>query len=202
APDGSLVRIRANGTTIEVQRAVDPTGPGATFDSWSTLEAGATDGPVALDSDGAGELVAVYLDDSGRDIKARTSGTNGASWSSATVVASEAGAVGSLAVAYHPNTGNLAVFYILAGTSTLKHIRRTSGTWEMLPTTWSRSASADVLTGVAVDHDGANFQLAITGTDPDGRPPVWGAIMGDGALPANTWSTLNPIVQADAGATS
>lgn len=197
AADGALIRARNASGTLYTSRVASP-GPASSWSSWTSTATGLLSGSgVALAlSPSTGELLLAYT--TGTALLARTSSNNGATWSSAVTVVTEASNIGAIAAAFNP-AGNAAVFYTLGTSTTLKRIRRTSGTWAGSGTSWSRSSSVASLTGVAATHDNSDFQLVVTGTEvTTGHPRAWGALMGDLGLPTNAWSTLLPIAEADA----
>lgn len=200
ADDGSLVRARNDAGTLFVQRVTDP-GPGSTYSSWTNLAAVTSGTGVAFASRN-GEMLLAYVDNGGLTLQVRSSTDDGATWSAATVVVMEGAAVGSVAVAFRPD-GDACLFYTLGATTTLKRLRRTSGTWAGSGTNWTRSADVSSLTGLAATHDGGDFSLVVTGTEVSTlHPRAWGVRMGDGLLPANAWSALTAIAEADAASTT
>ncbi len=206
SPAGTLIRARNDAGTIKVSRVASP-GPGSTYSSWTDLDTGATSGTgvalVALPT----EIVIIYVSSTGTLLRTRNSTDDGATWSSASTILTESTnpiswvALGS----WNGINGNLAAFYLtqpFGDKTLLRRVRRTSGTWAASGTTWTRTSSIHRLTGLAALHDGADYQLVVTGSaDTTERKFAWGALMGDLGLPANAWSTLIPIVDFDAAST-
>ncbi len=200
ADDGSLVRARNDAGTLFVQRVASP-GPSSTYSSWTNLAAVTSGTGVALGSR-TGEVLLAYVDSAGLTLRLRSSGNDGATWSAATAVVTEGSAIGSVAVAFQPN-GDACLFYTLGASTTLKRLRRTGGTWAGSGTNWTRSGDVASITGLAACHDGGDFSLVVTGTEVTTlHPRAWGVRMGDGLLPANAWSALTPIAEADAASTT
>jgi hypothetical protein len=187
----------ANSTFLQVRNDAGAIKTRQDFGAWSaSLGAVAAGSPVALAAY-AGQ--AIILCGDGAALKAWTSADDGASWSGPTTIVTEASAIGAVAAAYRPSTGNVCAFYVLGTTSTLKRLRRTSGTWAGSGTTWSKAASVNTITGLAASWRANDFRLILTGTAPTTLDPrVWAVSMGDGAIPANSWSGLIPIAEADA----
>jgi hypothetical protein len=198
APDGSLIRARNDSGELAVARVANP-GPGSGFSSWSNIAACATGTGVALASS-ATELLLASVQPCGLTVEVRRSLDNGVTWSAQSVV-TEASAVGSLAIALNPS-GDACLFYTLGTSTTLKRLRRAGGTWASSGTNWSRASSVASLSGVAACHDGADFALLITGTEVStNHHRCWAARMGDLGLPANAWSSLTAVAEADAAST-
>jgi hypothetical protein len=200
ADDGSLVRARNDAGTLFAQRVASP-GPGSTYSSWTNLASVTSGTGVALASR-TGEVLLAYVDSAGLTLRVRSSTDDGATWSAATAVVTEGSPIGAVAVAFRPN-GDACLFYTLGTGTTLKSLRRTGGTWAGSGTSWSKSGSVASLTGLAACHDGGDFSVVVTGTEATTlHPRAWGARMGDGLLPANVWSALTPIAEADAASTT
>jgi hypothetical protein len=196
ADDGSLIRARNDAGTLFVQRVASP-GPSSTYNAWTNLGAVTAGAGVALAAKD-GELTLVYVTGAGLNLSVRHSTDDGATWSAATTRATEASAIGSVAVAYNTG-GDLCCFYTLGTTTTLKRLRRTGGVWAPSGTNWTRAADVASLTGVAATYESGDFALLITGTAvTTTHRRSWGALMGDGALPANAWTALKTVAEADA----
>ena len=202
ATDGSLVRIRANGTTIEHNRVASP-GSGSTYSTWSTLATGQTDGPVALAAGPSGELIALWTKTSGTVLVSAVSTDNGATWGSPSNLVTEGAAIASIAVTFHRDSGSTpsdaAAFYVVSNGA--KILRRTSGSWAGSGTAWTLGASVTTLTGIAATHGGGDFYLAFTGTDTDGNPRLWTNVVGNENLPPGAWGSLVVVQEADADST-
>ena len=196
AGDGSLLRARNDGGTLRFARVAAP-GPGSTFSAWTALAAGLTPGSGVALAARAGEALLACAN--GAALQVRVSGDNGQGWSGASTVVTEASNISSIAAAYRPN-GDACLFYSLAGApAQLKRLRRTAGTWAAAGTDWTNGAAVSALSGIAALHNGGDFALAITGSAAaGGGARAWAAIMGDGLSPANAWSALVEITEADA----
>lgn len=199
ATDGSLVRARNHAGQVLVCRTPSP-GPGANFSSWSNLGACASATGVALTAQ-SGELLLASVASSGLAVEIRASADNGVSWTAPTTVVSEASPISSVALAFNP-AGDACLFYLLGTSATLKRLRRTSGTWAGSGTTWTRGGLVASITGVAACHDNLDFALFLTGTEvTTANPRCWAVTMGDLAFPANSWTGLFVVAEADAAST-
>lgn len=196
-PDAPHAAAFANSTFLQVRNDSGTIKTRQNFGPWSaSLGSVASGSPVAIAAYSAEALI---LCGDGTALKAWTSTDNGATWSGPTTILTEASAIGALSAAYRPSTGNVCAFYTLGTTSTLKRLRRTSGTWAASGTTWSRTADVNTITGLAASWRANDFRLILTGTAATTlHPRVWAVSMGDGAIPANSWSSLVSIAEADA----
>lgn len=196
-PDAPHAATFANSTFLQVRNDAGTIKTRQNFGPWSaSLGSVAPGSPVAIAAYSAEALI---LCGDGTALKAWTSTNNGATWSGPTTIVTEAAAIGAVAAAYRPSTGNACAFYTLGTTSTLKRLRRTSGTWAASGTTWSRTADVNTITGLAASWRANDFRLILTGTAATtAHPRVWAVSMGDGAMPANSWSSLVNIAEADA----
>ncbi|MBE0607765.1 MAG: hypothetical protein IH609_00155, partial [Dehalococcoidia bacterium] len=186
--DGTFVQVRNDAGAIKTRQDF-----GAWSASIATVAAGS---PVAI---AAYASEALILCGDGTALKAWTSADDGSTWSGPTTIVTEGSAIGAVAAAYRPSTGNVCAFYTLGTTSTLKRLRRTSGTWAASGTTWTRTANVDTITGLAASWRASDFKLIVTGTAATTlHPRVWAVTLGDGALPANFWSSLVNVAEADA----
>lgn len=202
---GSLIRARNDAGTIYLSRVASP-GPLSTYSSWTSIDTGATPGTGVALCALPGELVLVYVSSSGTLLRTRNSTDDGVTWSSASTIVTEATnpiswvALGS----YNGLNNNTTAFYLtqpFGDKTLLRRVRRTSGIWQTAAT-WTRTADIEQLTGLAATHNGADYEVLITGTaDTTLRIHTWGALMGDLDLPPNAWSTLTPIVEFDAAST-
>ncbi|MCC7173515.1 MAG: hypothetical protein IT459_23935, partial [Planctomycetes bacterium] len=179
----------ANTTFLQVRNDAGSIKTRQDFGSWSaSIGSVASGSPVAI---AAYPAQAIILAGDGTALKAWTSTDDGSTWSGPTTIVTEASAIGAVAAAYRPSTGNVCAFYVLGTTSTLKRLRRTSGTWAGSGTTWSRTANVNTITGIAASWRANDFRLIVTGTAATTlHPRVWAVSMGDGALPSNAWSSL------------
>ena len=196
AGDGSLIRLRNTAGSLESSRVTNPTGANFTFAGWNVLAAVTAGNAIALASKSS-ELLMAYVDNAGLTLKVRTSSDNGATWSLATTVVTEAAAIVGMAIAYRVSDGEPCLLYCV-GTD-VKTLRRVGGVWAVAGLAWSRAASVATLTGVAGVHDGGDFAVVVTGTAvTTTHKRVWGAFFGDGSLlTADTWSGLVSLAEAD-----
>ncbi len=187
----------ANATFLQVRNDAGTIKVRQDFAAWSaSLGAVAAGSPVAL---AAYPGEAIILCGDGTALKAWTSADDGSTWSGPTTIVTEASPIGAVAAAYRPSTGNVCAFYVLGTSSTLNRLRRTSGTWAGSGTTWSRTADVNTITGLAASWRANDFRLVVTGTAATTtHPRAWAVSMGDGAIPANSWSSLISIAEADA----
>lgn len=200
ASDGSLIRARNASGTLYTSRVTSP-GPASTYSSWTNTTTCHTSAGIALAST-PGELTLAYINPAGTSLITRHSTDNGATWSAPSTRATEATQITHIAAAYNPS-GNLALFYTLTASPTLKHLRRTAGLWDPTPTTWTRSADLSTITGIAATHHNADFPLIITATipSPANDKRVLAYRFGDGGLPLNAWSSPTTIAETDAPST-
>jgi hypothetical protein len=188
--------VRARNTAGTVYTSSQDYNASPSWSSWSNTIAATSGAPVALAAIAA-ETILVYVANAGLDVRIKTSTDNGATWSASTTLVTEASAIGFLAVAFNP-LGDVCVFYTLGTTTTLKRLRRTSGTWAGAGTNWSKSASVATLSGLSACHDGADFNLVITGTEvTTTNPRAWATRMGDLGLTTNAWGSLVSVAEAD-----
>jgi hypothetical protein len=198
---GSLIRARNNAGDIDVSRVNQPNS-GSTFTSWTNLVHTIPAASCVALAARSGEIILLTTDAVGTALRIRTSSDDGVTWSSSTTLVTEASAIEHIALAFKPG-GDCCAFYTLAATTTLKRLRRTSGVWAGSGTNWSRSGSVATLTGIAATHDGADFALLVTGTEvTTTHRRAWAVRMGDLGLPANAWSALNSVAEADALSTT
>lgn len=190
APDGTFVQVANRNGTLE--RRLD-------FVSSATIDTAPSPGdPVALAATST-ELVAIV--GQGTTLARYQSTDNGANWTGPTTIVTEASAISAVALAANP-TGNLCAFYVLNSTSTVKRLRRTSGTWAASGTTWTRTADWASISGIAAARGNGLFNVLVTGiAATTTRPTVAAYAMGDGALPSNSWFGPELVLQADAAST-
>ncbi len=170
------------------------------FGSWNTISTSPDPGdPVAI-AFGNGELTIITGE--GTDLVRYHSTDDGASWSSAATIVTEASPITAVALAARDSNGNLGAFYVLDNSNTLKRLRRTSGTWAGSGTTWTKTADWDSINGLAAIWQVGAFVLTVTGEAATTlRPTVAAYAMGDGALPSNSWFGPTLILQADPAST-
>jgi len=192
APDGSLVRARLedNGATatLYVSRVTSP-GSGSTWSSWTSLEAGVSDlAGCALALDGT-TLLLFYVASDDVSVRLRTSSDNGASWSSASTIATASGAVSHIAAAVSTFSGDRVLVW--SEGATVYRSRYTSGAWGAR-TAWTNTMAS--VTGLAITHL-LDFQVMVTGTQATTRHPrVFACRFGDGAIGTlNQWSALRDV---------
>lgn len=186
--DGSLIRAyRQSGTEVKYQRVAAPSA-GSGWSTWSS--APALTGGDWCQVAAAGDHALIAADD-GANVVVLSSADSGATWSSWATAAS--GATAGPVACGQRTDGDAAVFW--AGGGALYGARRTAGVWG------SPSASPlafTTLTGLGGCFDGADWVLAIAGTDIDGRPAVWTMRWGDdGAVSRGTWEDARVLVDAD-----
>ncbi|MGD9933602.1 MAG: hypothetical protein AB7T37_07760 [Dehalococcoidia bacterium] len=194
---GHVILFRNNAGTDAAYRLLPAPMDEATANlgEWSTLSTTMNSGKqIALLAHPTNDEV-IVLYGNGNDLCYRRSTDGGQNWGAATVIVTEASAIGHVGAAVRTSTGNICVFYQV-GTSTLKRIRRTSGTWSVAGTTATPTFTA--ITGIAACHDAGDFAVVVTGEAPtSGIPGVWSYYMGDGNLPSNVWSTAVAVTEAD-----
>jgi hypothetical protein len=187
--EAELLAVRTNGTALESQQRYPTIG---SWTSRDTVTAG-QGFQLAWDT-GNGEYALAYGD--GLSVKLLTS-PDGQVWNSSVTIVTEASNIGAVALAFD-DAGDACLFYAIGTSSTLKRLRRTSGTWAGAGTTWSRSADVANLTGAAAQWQG-DYVLALTGIAAATlHPRLWAVKMGDQVFPANVWSSLKGAVEADA----
>lgn len=190
----ALIRARNEAGSLKVSRVAAPSSS-STFSSWTNLAAVTAGSRVALASR-TGEILLFAGDNTAA--KVWTSSDDGVTWSAPTTIVTEASAIGAVAAAYAQPSGEPCLFYILGTTTALKRLRRTAGVWAGSGTNWSRSASVAALTGLSAAWD-SDFRLVVTGTEvTTTHKRAWAVSMGDTDLPANFWSGLTNIAEADA----
>ncbi len=194
AGDGSLVRVRLSAGSLYWQRVVTP-GPSDVYSTWTLIGGGVNAGSVAIASK-AGEIFLVF--GVSNNVYYRLSTDNGASWGGATlIVSAEAFNPGPMACAYN-GAGDVVFWYGRPTTSTVKWRKRTGAAWGAL-TTWTRGGDAATIDGIGATYESGDWSLLMTGTAPTTlNRHVWRTTMGDGFIPAGTWTALTPIAEADA----
>ena len=198
----SLYLIRARNAAGTLYTSSQDYNASPSWSSWTShADAISSTRPIALAAVTA-EALLLFTTNSGLTLNYKRSTDNGATWSAAAALVTEAVAINALAVAINP-AGNVCAFYTLDGTSTLKRLRRTSGTWDAAGTNWTKSASVSSLSGIAAAHDGGDFALLITGyAVTTNVRNVWATRMGDLNLPLNAWGSLKQVVDSDALSTT
>ena len=188
AGDGSLVRARIDPSTkvLYTQRVTAP-GPSSDFSQWTSHGTVSASGAVALAASGASVFL-FYVDADTVTLKQKESADNGASYGSATTVATAASAVTYLAAAVAPG-GDRALFWTI-GTVVWKS-RYAGGSWGT-PAAWTNSA--DSITGIACIHR-TDWNLVLCGTAPTSQDAkAWTLIYGDGGFPGRRY--LEPAARS------
>lgn len=189
AGDGSLIRARVDVGVVYVSRVTTP-GSGSTFSSWTNLGAiSSATGTVALAAEGSNVyLFYVHTDDV--TIRMRVSSDNGATFGSASDVATAATLARYLAADANPDGDVVLIF---TDTSDV-YATRYTGTWST-PGLWGDSAFS--VSGLAC-YWRFDFQVVVTGkevTTEDSK--VWTLLYGDGVLlGADTWGDALAIETA------
>jgi hypothetical protein len=125
--DGSLIRVRKNGTNLYLSRVTSP-GPGSTYSSWGSSFGGfVANAKVAIASLGANVIV-VSCDAS--TLWRKESSNYGASWGSWTQMSNTRPCERAVAVAFKPN-GDCAIVHAsdVNDPTSLYIQKRTSGSW-------------------------------------------------------------------------
>ena len=179
----SGARIDPSTKVLYTQRVTAP-GPSSDFSQWTSHGTVSASGAVALAASGASVFL-FYVDADTVTLKQKESADNGASYGSATTVATAASAVTYLAAAVAPG-GDRALFWTI-GTVVWKS-RYAGGSWGT-PAAWTNSA--DSITGIACIHR-TDWNLVLCGTAPTSQDAkAWTLIYGDGGFQAaDTWSPL------------
>ncbi|MGE3420504.1 MAG: hypothetical protein AB7N24_00515 [Dehalococcoidia bacterium] len=188
----SFGRARNNAGSLDAANGINGAG-------WANVDTVTAGQGVALRYDPVARVFGLLYGD-GNDLKFRTSVTAlSGSWSAATTIVTEASPIGSVALAFD-DAGDACAFYTLGTGTTVNRLRRTSGSWAGSGTNWSRSGSVASITGLsAVWKD--DYLLVVTGTEvTTTHERLWAVSMGDQFFPANAWSALVSIAEADAAA--
>lgn len=191
APDGTFVQVANRNGNLDVR---------LDFGSWTTISSSPDAGdPVAIAQNGTEITI---LCGEGTALVRYHSSDNGSTWSSASTIVSEASDITAVALAARESNGNLTAFYVLNSTSTVKRIRRSSGTWAGSGTTWTKTADWSSINGIAAVYDFGAFPVLVTGIAATTlKPTVAAYVMGDGgSVPSNIWSGPELVLQADAAA--
>lgn len=127
--DGSLHRVRLDGTAIRYSRVTNP-GPGSTYSSWSsgsTWGATTANGRVAIAAQGA-NVICASMD--AANLFRRESTDNGATWGGWVSMANARPCERGVAVAFKPN-GDCAIVHAsdVSDPTSLYIQKRTGGTW-------------------------------------------------------------------------
>jgi hypothetical protein len=125
--DGSLIRVRKDGTGLYLSRVTNP-GPASTYSSWGSSFGGVPAyAKVAIASQGA-EVMAASMN--AANLYRRQSSDYGATWGSWTVMMNARPCERGIALAYKPN-GDCAIVHAsdINDPSSLYIQKRTGGTW-------------------------------------------------------------------------
>ena len=197
AGDGSLIRARIDPATkvLYTQRVANP-GPGSTFSAWTSHGTVSASGAVALCADAT--LVSLfYVDTDTLTVRIKQSSDNGATYGSATTVATAASAVTYLAAAagLFTSVGQIVLFWTVG--AVIWRSRYASGAWGT-PAAWTNSVTS--LTGIACTY-GADWSLVICGTAATPPTPRSGpaSTATAPAQPVNVWGPLLELQTASAG---
>ena len=193
AGDGSLVRARIDPSTkvLYTQRVTTP-GPGSDFSAWTSHGAVSAGGAVALAS-AASSVWLFYVDADTVTLKVKESADNGASYGSATTVATAGAAAVYLSAAV--SLGGDRVLFWTVG-ATVWSSRFNGGSWAAAAA-WTNNVAS--ITGIAC-HYRSDFNLVVCGTATTSLDAaVWTVIYGDdGFQLLNTWSSLRELTTATA----
>jgi hypothetical protein len=125
--DGSLIRVRKDGTNLYLSRVTNP-GPGSTYSSWGSSFGGVpANAKVAIVSQGA-EVMVASMD--AANLWRRQSSDYGATWGSWTQMANARPCERGVAIAYKPN-GDCAIVHAtdVNDPTSLYIQKRTGGNW-------------------------------------------------------------------------
>lgn len=125
--DGSLIRVRKDGTNIYLSRVTNP-GPSSTYSSWGSSFGGVTsNAKVAIASQGS-EVMVVSMD--AANLWRRQSSDYGATWGSWTAMMNARPCERGVAIAYKPN-GDCAIVHAsdVNDPTSLYLQKRIGGTW-------------------------------------------------------------------------
>jgi len=125
--DGSLIRVRKDGTNLYLSRVTNP-GPGSTYSSWGSSFGGVPAvSKVGIGSQGA-EVMVVSMD--AANLYRRQSSDYGATWGSWTIFSNARPCERGVAVAYKPS-GDCAIVHAsdINDPTSLYIQKRTGGTW-------------------------------------------------------------------------
>ncbi len=141
-----------------------------------------------------GAEVSVFWINSSREIRRINSTDNGASWGSVELIGySPSTAIRGMAAAYKPN-GDLAIFF--ADQAVLYVKKHVGGEWQAR-VAWDKTVGD--LSGVATVYDN-DWNLFVTGQDPDDNYKLWSLIYGDGGdVASGIWSELKEFASAPSG---
>jgi hypothetical protein len=189
--DGCLIRVRvtppADSRKLYRQRVANPS-PQSDFSQWVYTNQYDV---VIVAGCSLGAEVSIFWIKSDRKLYQLKSTNYGASWGSPQLLAyTPTTAINGIAAAYKPN-GDIALFF--ADQATLYVMKRINGSWED-KVAWDKSTGD--LSGVATVY-GGDWNLFVTGKDPDDNFKLWSLVYGDGGdVTAGTWSGLKEFASA------
>jgi hypothetical protein len=193
AGDGSLIRARIDPVTkvLYTQRVTAP-GPGSSFSSWTSHGAVSASGAVALAGHGSSVFL-FFVDADTVRLRVKESSDNGASYDSASTIATAATAVTYLAAAIADGGDRVLLWSVGA---VVWKSRYAAGSWGT-PAAWSNSVAS--ITGLACKYR-FDWDVVICGTaTTSGDAKVWTCLYGDGGVQtADTWSSLKELTTATA----
>jgi hypothetical protein len=181
--DGSLIRVRKDGTSLYLSRITNP-GPGSTYSSWGSSFGGVpTYAKVAIASQGA-EVMVASMD--AANLYRRQSSDYGATWGSWTAMMNARPCERGAAIAYKPN-GDCAIVHAsdINDPTSLYLQKRTGGSWS----TGLGQRSGDwEIEDLAMYHDGDWNIIALV--HEGSYISVVRMVYGDGyKVAAGTWAT-------------
>jgi hypothetical protein len=182
--DGSLIRVRKDGTSLYLSRVTSP-GPSSTYSSWGSPFGGVTtNAKVAIGSQGA-EVMVVSMD--AANLWRRQSSDYGATWGSWTQMSNARPCERGVAIAYKPN-GDCAIVHAsdVNDPTSLYLQKRTGSTWS---TGLGQRGSYDAeIIDLAMYYDGDWNIIALV--QEGSYISVVRMVYGDGyKVAAGTWAT-------------
>jgi hypothetical protein len=182
--DGSLVRVRKDGTNLYLSRITNP-DPGSTYSSWGSSFGGVpSNAKVAIASQGS-EVMVVTMDTA--NLWRRQSSDYGATWGSWTIMSNARPCERGVAIAYKSN-GDCAIVHAsdVNDPMSLYIQKRTGGTWS---TGLGQRGSYDAeIIDLAMYYDGDWNIIALV--QDNSYISVVRMVYGDGyKVTAGTWAT-------------
>jgi hypothetical protein len=198
-----LLRARedAAGTGVTLNRVTSP-GPASDFAGYGITLIGAgkvagTTYALCCDPAPGGECAFLFVPSVAPTtrVRVRISTDDGQTWAAAVNVASGLSATPSHVAAAYDAAGDILCLFSIG--ATLYALRRSSGSWGSPA---ASSLSFGSITGIAVQHDGLDWRVVVTGTDASGAAHAWTTMYGDGAqVPVNVWQGLCSIISSPSG---
>ncbi|MPZ50722.1 MAG: hypothetical protein GEU75_15725 [Dehalococcoidia bacterium] len=165
-------------------------GPESDFSSWTSHGTVSAQAAVALAASGSSVFL-FYADADTTTLRLKESADNGATYGSASTVATAASAVTYLAAAVA--TGGDRVLFWTVGASVWTS--RYDGSWST-PAEWTNTVAS--ISGIACRYR-LDWDVVICGEDGSGDAKVWTAIYGDGInQTADSWSAPAEVTTATA----